>query len=164
MTDKNNVTNGEILEFLKSMSSQNAEIKQELALIRKQITAQDSILLEVREENIRLRNRNTALEEKVGDLEKKLRKNNIVLYNLEESESNPLPQQIVHFLDKQLNIRLELYEINSVYRIGKNIKPGTRGRPVLIELNSNLKKSEILRSLKKTKRYWRECVRRFNNT
>lgn len=89
MPDEKNVTNEDIFACLQSMTSQNADIKNELLLLRKQITAQDNLLLEVRRENTILKSKNSILEGRVEFLEKQVRGNNIVFYNIEETDDIP---------------------------------------------------------------------------
>ena len=83
-------------------------------------------------------------------LERKVRKNNIIIFGLDIKDEN-LVEKVISSLNNLLDLKVTTSEINNVYKIGKNNKP-----PIVVEFVSFLKKKEIfnipekLKSLKGT--------------
>ncbi|CAG9763442.1 unnamed protein product [Ceutorhynchus assimilis] len=89
------------------------------------------------------------LEEKNVQLERKVRRNNIILYGLKKQNGDRnLVKDSITKINELLSTNFKVSDINNIYRLGK--------APVLIEFLSFLKKSEIfnnpdkLRGLKDT--------------
>lgn len=110
----------------------------------------DQKIKPVSEENKMLRCEIEKLELKNDILEKEKKKQNILIFRLQEEEESG--QQLLLRVKKEINninVKLEEYEINKIYRIGtkeSNVKP----RPVVITLTNMWKRNEILKNKKKT--------------
>ncbi|XP_075986288.1 uncharacterized protein LOC142983255 [Anticarsia gemmatalis] len=103
-------------------------------------------------ENRNLKTKICQLEEEVEHLKKVKKENNIVLFGLKEDEKSvtQLINKIKSVLKEDLDITIEEWEVNKVYRLGKRDKED-KPRPVLLSLVSAWKKSEIMKNKKKLK-------------
>lgn len=86
------------------------------------------------------------LEERCLYLERKLRKNNIVLFGLSVDDTTSLIQLTLDKINSLLGLNFTNADINNVYRIGKG-----KERPVIVEFVSFLKKSLIFKCPQKLK-------------
>lgn len=88
------------------------------------------------------------LENRCVQLERKIRKNNIVIFGLKVNQES-LAEDTIQQLNNLLDLRLNIGDINNVYRVSKNLKS-----PILVEFLTYHKKLEVyknkdkLRSLK----------------
>lgn len=144
------VSNEAIYALLKTVSQQNAEIKEDLALLRTQIGSLDGELLSIKQENILLKEETSALKDKVRLLERASRENNLVIYNLNVPDTAKLSELVVRFFESILDIKLQPWDINNVTLLGKSAT-SSKTPPVLLKLTSALKKREIFRALNKLK-------------
>lgn len=158
MTDKREITNENIFDLLKAVSTQNNEIKEQNAEIKSNIDSiinhiriQDNLISEIQKENLDLRVECSLLRKRVTLLETQSRANNLVFYNIDETNTSSLLNLITEIITKKLNVPLEPVDIVNLHRIGKKTDDNQRKRPVLLKLNSHLKKVEILRNLSKLK-------------
>lgn len=104
----------------------------------------------VLEENKILKNKMEILERKVEYLERDKKSNNIIIHGLKEDEKSTrelLDNVKKHFSD-ELNIPLNDWEVNKIYRIGK-VNNGDKPRPTVLSFVSGWRKSEIMRNKKK---------------
>lgn len=86
-----------------------------------------------------------ALEKKNLMLERRLRKNNIVIFGL-TIDGSEIVEQVITKLNGLLNLEITRSHINNIYRIGKRNNP-----PVIIEFVSYLRKAEIFKNPEKLK-------------
>lgn len=97
-----------------------------------------------------LEEENKLVKGKLKYIERKIKQNNIFIYGLEEEteeRQDTLLQEVLHVINHTLEVKLTPYEINNIYRIGKN-----KGkRPIILSFVTNLKKSEVLRNTRKLK-------------
>lgn len=149
--DSKEVSMEEMFEMLKNVCKQNSEIKNELTLLRTQFTTFNTEIEAIKTDNISLREENIALNRRVRILEGNNRANNLVLFNIEYDDNEQLHHIVKNILSSKLNVDLELYEIAAVHRLGKRIQGQHGTRPILLSLNSNLKKKEILANVGKLK-------------
>lgn len=91
------------------------------------------------------------LEKKIEYLEKEKKKNNILVFGLEETEKSSLElfQQMQEIIKEKLKITLESNDVSKIHRIGLNKE--NKIRPVLIAFTNNWKRSEILKKKKSLK-------------
>jgi hypothetical protein len=88
-----------------------------------------------------------ALNNKILKIEKNNKRKNLVLKGLTESEKNvdDLEMNVLRIINMNLDVKLELTDIDVVYRIGKNtLNP----RPILLKLTAERKKAERLQDSK----------------
>lgn len=103
------------------------------------------------EDNKIMKNKIEMLEKKIDYLEKEKKKNNILLFGLEEKESSSLEllQEIKKKIKSDLNITLDANDVSKVYRIG--LRNADKIRPALIGFTNSWKKTEILKMRKSLK-------------
>lgn len=85
------------------------------------------------------------LEKRCIYLERKLRKNNIIIFGLPLSESS-IVEQIIKKLNELFSLQINISDLNNVYKIGKGTVP-----PIVVEFVSYLKKIEIFNQPDKLK-------------
>ena len=139
-----------------SMSTLYSMMKQEMEKQANLITANtEKIMLSIDEkikplieENKNLKIEIEVLNKKITTLEDMNKKNNIIIHGIKESETNYLQlyNNIKQFFQK-VDVNIENYDINKMYRIGKN--KIEKVRPVLISFTSYNKKAEVMRNKKK---------------
>nr|XP_049707059.1 uncharacterized protein LOC126056835 [Helicoverpa armigera] len=132
------------------MQSQNAELR--ISITNSIMEKMDDKLTPVIEENKKLITKVEKLEKEIDYLKRAERDNNIIVFGLEESEksSYELIQKLKETFNQDLNIKLEEYEINKIYRLG-NRQGANKPRPVLCSFINNWKKAVIIKSRKNLK-------------
>ncbi|XP_045495994.1 uncharacterized protein LOC123703041 [Colias croceus] len=98
-----------------------------------------------------LRLENKILKEKIANLEKNSRSNNIIIYGLKETESSQtdLLEKVTQKLTTHLNITVEPKDVNKIYRIGKKDTVGGKTRPILMACVNGWLKNTIMKNKKK---------------
>ncbi|XP_045761900.1 uncharacterized protein LOC123865096 [Maniola jurtina] len=134
-----------LLEKLKDQMDQqtvtitNAVTKNILELI-------DEKIKPLRQENENLKMEIHQLRDKVKSMEIEKKRNNLVIFGLEESpETKPIDSVRVVFKEN-LEITLEKHEIIKAHRLG--LWKG-KARPILVSLTTNWRKNEIMKNKKK---------------
>lgn len=152
-------TNEDIATLLKNLTSQNATILKQNTEIKQQIC---NIDLKVESINIGLQKElnevKSLLEvakleiahlKQLTDLtEKKLKRNNLFIYGIDEREERTL-ETIVEFFNTKLEIPLCGDDINCTYRVGAQHENKTR--PIIVEFISNIKKRLVFKNISKLK-------------
>lgn len=133
------------------------KFKLELDNQTKEITSKltekfDEKLQPIVEENKKLKSEINYLEKKVAWLEKDKKRNNIIIFGVEESEksNNELIAKVTSEINK-LQVKLSKHEINSAYRIGKEVANSEKSRPIVVTLVNTWKRNEILNNKKRSK-------------
>ena len=100
-----------------------------------------------------LRSENEKLKEKIHNLEKHKRINNLILYGVKETETSTvnLIEIIKNKFQNDLNISFEERDVNTIYRIGKDNTENRKERPILLTFVNLWKKNEIVANKKKFK-------------
>lgn len=126
--------------------------KQTIQLTNNIMEKLDEKLNNVVEENKKLQIKVENLEKKVEYLERDRKTNNIIIHGLKEDENSTfeLIRNVKECFLQELEINLDDWEVNKIYRIGNTIKKG-KPRPTLLSLVSGWKKNEIMRNKKKLK-------------
>lgn len=127
--------------ILNAISDMKREMKNDMESINKNLNEKFSEL------NIELtdtRNKQKIIEERIINNEKDLKKRNILIYNLRETENNiqELEVIIVDLVNHTLETGLKIEEIDFMYRLGK--KTQSKTRPILLGLTTYRKKCEIM--------------------
>lgn len=128
-------------------------LKEEITRNRKEIksaieASESKLLLKIEELNHRinqLESENSTLSEKVEVLEKITKKNNIIVYGLENLEDIS-PTSICRQLKNLLDVQISEADFNNIYRLKTQGK-----KPLKIEFISYFKKVEVLRNCNKLK-------------
>lgn len=105
----------------------------------------------VEDENKQLLNVTRKLEEQVDRLENQSRRNNIVVYGVQEVEEenwNKTENILINLIKEKLKINLQEQSIERAHRLGK-IKTGKR--PIIAKFSSFKVKEEIIRNAKMLK-------------
>lgn len=133
------------------MQNQTAELKD--SITKSIMDKMEEKLIPIVEENKNLKAKVEQLGKKMEYLKRGERNNNIIVFGLEEKEaySYELIQKLKENLQNDLNMNLEDYEINKIYRIGNKNKDSSKPRPVLCSFINNWKKTEIIRNKKNLK-------------
>lgn len=133
------------------------ELHLQTSVITQKVTASVSETIEEKlkpiiEENQTLKNEVRTLKTKIQHLEKEARKNNIILHEIPETESNNQELMnnvlgVLNNLSKKSNINeWDIWEISQATRLGK--KKENKTRPILLRLTLEWRKIEILKNNK----------------
>lgn len=138
------------------------QLKKEMANQTKDIVSQiDEKLVPIMRDMEELKIENQKLKEKITNMEKENRKNNIILYGLKEHEPNTeelekgnkeestadLMAKIIEKIKNDLDIQLVNRDINAIHRIGKKYK-NDKERPILLSLVNTWQKEDIMKNRK----------------
>ncbi|XP_047032533.1 uncharacterized protein LOC124639300 [Helicoverpa zea] len=117
------------------------------------MTRIDEKLIPFRLEMQELRSENEKLKEKLYNLERHKRINNLIVYGMKETEKSTvnLIEIIKRKFKEDLNITFEDRDVNTIYRIGKNNQENGKERPILLSFVNLWKKNEIMANKKKLK-------------
>lgn len=124
-------------ELKNDLKTQIGEIKYEL----------NSVINQQQEKITALEIENKKLQKAVIQLQRKVRKNNLVIFGIKETQTN-ITEQVTKIFKDILEIEILSSDINDVYEVGRN---GTDKKPVIVELNSYQKKLLILKNSSKLK-------------
>ncbi|KAI5633315.1 hypothetical protein NE865_12813 [Phthorimaea operculella] len=106
------------------------------------------------QENKILKNKVEILETKLSNLEIENKKNNVILYGMEEKDeenAQQLLESTITLLSSELNVNIERTCVNKIYRIGKRQTDPQKPRPVLLSLTNTWRKAEILKNKRNSK-------------
>lgn len=154
-------------EILKAIKSNKSETLQEISILMSKNT--EVILEEIRKTNNKvqeleikmeklteeknlLEQKLSKQEKKVNEIEVLLKNKNIIIFGYEEDSNISYAEQennILEFMKTQLEIELKVNSIEKIRRIG--VPKENKIQPLLISLNSERLKREILKSSKKLK-------------
>lgn len=136
---RENVTVDKIYEVLMAVKDDLANVKD---LITSNIRANEERFSILEAENIELR-------KKIQYLEKKSRKNNIVVYGVEHSGETDLQECVLSCLNQKLGTNFEDRDINDIFKLGRDREDSRR--PVLVEFISTLSKRKLFGSVGRLK-------------
>lgn len=130
MNDKN-LSNNELYEKLAGLLDIKLnEIKSEIKSIKNTV--------------FKLDNKCNELEKRIINLDRKVRKNNIIIFGLEEVSEKNLLNYVLKKLNETLHIDLRDTDINNIYKIGSK-------NTILLEFISHLRKQLVFKNIKKLK-------------
>nr|CAH7721738.1 unnamed protein product [Callosobruchus chinensis] len=129
----------------------NIQVKAEIEKLNKNVTQLKTELEKVNLKYKDMGEENIALRNKVQNLEHKLKKYNIVIYGVSETEENAIIQT-VNFINNQLKVNVHENIIRDAYRIGKKQEGQLKFRPLVVEFLNYTTKQSILISAKKLPR------------
>lgn len=129
------------------------KLNQQTKIITESVTynvmeALDEKLKIITEENIRLKDKISTLEQKLMVMEREKRKYNLVFFGIEENGKSEA--ELVDYLKDiiiETGTHLNNQEISNIYRIGKN--KNVKNRPVVISVTTLWKKHMILKNKSK---------------
>lgn len=164
-----NINNVDLYNLIKNLSTeikeQNENIKKQIQTQQNEITSElrslkdsfDVECAELKNINKNLVEENTELKKRVNYLERKDKKNNLIIHGMEESDNENTIDLVKNLINNTLNIPLTIPEINNTYRLG--FKSSDKSRPIILQLVSYIKKTEIyskVQNLKNTGVYIRD--------
>lgn len=129
------IFNEKILELNENLKFQVAEIKQDF----------NKVINTYEEKINKLELQNQQLQTSITKLQRRIKKNNIVIFGTKNLEEN-LWVTILELFKNTLEIDISEKDINDIYKIGKN-----ENNPVVIEFISFQTKLLVLRNAKKLK-------------
>ncbi|XP_022835700.1 uncharacterized protein LOC111363135 [Spodoptera litura] len=132
------------------MQKQTAELTE--SITKNLMDRMDEKLTPIIEENQQLKQKIKDLEKELEYLKKEKKDNNIIIFGLEEGEISrtDLFEGVKATLKEDLNINMEQFEVNKLYRLGKK-KVQNKPRPVLCSFINTWKKDEIMKNRKNLK-------------
>lgn len=148
---KDNLKNVEEIANIKLKESENQvkTMKRELDNMKKSVNQQD--LTEVRKEKEKSDMQMKEIQAKFEELEREKRKKNIIVYNLKESENSEATERYKWDVAQckrifQQELSQENLKIENLIRLGQ--KNEARNRPLLVKLENEEEKKEILKKAK----------------
>ncbi|CAG9825675.1 unnamed protein product [Phaedon cochleariae] len=91
-----------------------------------------------------LQNENKILKKQIESNERELKKNNVIIFGLQEEEEENLYEKVVDFIQNKIQIAdFNKSDLSCVYRFGRQ---DTYPRPVLVKILALYRKSEILKN------------------
>lgn len=122
-----------------NLSTKIDNIKKEVDTLNKKLDQKIEVV-EDRIEALETENRN--LKKKLNETEKILKKRNIILKGLAESESEDIVEKVIDLSKNKLGINLKIEDISECFRLGTPTQ--NKARPILLVLVSGIKKSELV--------------------
>lgn len=105
-------------------------------------------------ENLLLKDRITKLEEKLDYQENQMRRNNVIVYNLEENDSenwNQTEEKVKLFVKGFYEIELTDKDVERAHRLGNKLTTKTNPRPVVVKFSNFKIRDNIIRGASKLK-------------
>ncbi|XP_057663191.1 uncharacterized protein LOC130898139 [Diorhabda carinulata] len=89
---------------------------------------------------------NRHLSNKIENIERKTKENNIVIFGLDTKPEEITPEYICNELGRLVNVTINESDLNNIYSLGRKERA-----PIRVEFVSYLKKSEVLKNAKNLK-------------
>lgn len=156
MTDSQNCTTDTKLDIIMSANTNlGKEIRHEMKQQTENIEQKLSCIID---KNKMIEEKQGHLENKIKYLEKSMKRKNIVIYNIKETEKNneELQNLVLYLLNNILDIKTSIFEIDFIRRIGKYNEK--KNRPLLLGLTTQIKKDTIMKNKSKLKFYKDEII------
>lgn len=136
------------------MQNQNTELKD--SITKNIMDKMEVKLIPLVEENEKLKTKVEKLEKEIEFQKRGQKENNIIVYGIEEKEASTteLLYELKENLKHDLNINIEDYEVNKIYRLGIKNRESKNPRPVLCSFTNNWKKNEIIKNKKNLKKIY----------
>lgn len=136
------------------MQNQTTELKD--SITETIMNRMEEKLIPIVEENKNLKIKVEKLEKEIEYLKRGERNNNIIVFGLEEKETNTseLLQKLKDNLKYDLNVNIADYEVNKIFRLGNKNKETNKPRPILCSFINNWRKNEIMKNKKNLKQIY----------
>ena len=129
---------GKITETKEELKEQIREVKDEINFVKYKY---ENKILDLEQEN-------RILKSNLIQIERRVRKNNIIIFGIEEIQQNII-EDVAKILTELLNIEISSADINDAYTIGKS--KNKNGKPIIVEFISYQKKISVLKEAKTLK-------------
>ena len=180
--DKLNLENQSMKKIIEQLNKDNKTLQNNYDELKKnlddlKVEIKSDVLREVREEIKSLRSSNNIvggvnLRDEIAkaikvEEENKLRKNNLLIYNLEESKKGNFNDQNTDDTDRikdlfRNSVKVSNFEIVKMFRIGRKMESdgSVRPRPILIKLSDENEKWSLLKGAKELRNAegWRKKI------
>lgn len=124
------------------------EIQTEVSAVKTEITELKKIIQQEKDKVNALEKTQTDLQTKYKILEKSLKRNNVLIFGVKyDNKQNSLAEFVIQKINQWLELDLTLECLNNVYPIGKT----ESNRPILIQFQSYLTKTRVLKECRKLK-------------
>lgn len=136
---------------LDNMEARNIRIEQKIDDVQADFKLMKKEIAGLKAENAALRSENRSQEKRIEELEREVRKKNIVVYGItekegeQESDMKYCIENIAAKIQVPINVERDVLDIK---RIG--VKKGDM-RPILVEFKSSTKKTDMIKDAKKLK-------------
>lgn len=134
-------------EFINSIVEQVTTAVQEV--FSKKISALNSELNKLKQENRNLKEACVNYENKVDDLEQYTRRNNIRIFGLPESKAECIEDSVENLFRDKLNVNIPVCDIDRCHRLGK--PNNNSARPVIVKFISYRVRQKVFQEKKKLK-------------
>lgn len=139
-----NISLEDLYSLLQKVDKNGEDIKADISVIKEDLK-NTSQKFDSKIENLAAENQ--ILKRRIIACERKIKKNNIIIYGLETDKASIL-ETTLNFIKDKLNIRLDLSDVDDCYQLNNN----NASKPmILLALISHLKKSEIFQNISKLK-------------
>lgn len=100
---------------------------------------------EQRRESNKLKAENSQLLERIQDLEQYSRKNNVIIYGLNQEEGENLMEKLKILVTK-LEVGIMDYDVGAIYKLPINNKYKDKDKPetIIVKLNNTEKKNKLI--------------------
>lgn len=142
--DGKNVTNLDLFNLIQTSISQSNEIKNEITHIKNEMENYNQTTSDLQRRVHLIEREHLTQKNVILHLERKLRRNNIIMFGVPDTQNKSLLDVVLDIIVQQLEVDLEKQEVNNVFRFSKNKKTGPR--PVVLELTTYWKKQQIMRN------------------
>lgn len=156
MGNPEDIPNSQILELLQTVAAQNDEIKRDIDEIKRDIneiksnnTKLEQSVLDLNTKVVRVEAENKALKLELLEVNRKIRKNNIILFGVQQNTAKNIRKYVQTLIKETIDINIEDSDINDIYYIGA--KKDDKPRPIKLELKSYGKKQDIFNNIRKFK-------------
>lgn len=134
------ITNQQIFDLLQAVKADVRAIREDFDIYRGKVEELEVKVTELETEN-------TVLQERIKYLEESAKKNQVIVFGLQEDTEELLEEKILNLLTNTLAIEIHLETIDNLYRIGKKGKGSVR--PVIIRFVRFLEKQVVLKNAHK---------------
>lgn len=145
----NSISISDLYKLLQQLVEQSAEIKKDIEAINNKLTRNENFIDNLKEKINKLEGENQKLKSKTNELDKKNRRNNIIIFGIEEKGGEDLIEKVVSLINTKLNLNTSIADVSNGYRIGK--KNENISRPIILELLRVKQKQLILNNTYKLK-------------
>lgn len=122
------------LENIRSLLIENSkDIKQELSKKIEETSKQQKLEILENFKN---------LEERVHQLERKIKSNNIAIFGFHPSDPKKIVEETIFTINKYLKLDLTVYEINNIYKRGRSDRA-----PIIVEFLSYHRKAQLFKDV-----------------
>ncbi|CAH1116244.1 unnamed protein product [Phaedon cochleariae] len=139
-------------EILKQIKNMESKIDDKLNAMHDDLRNIKLENLQIKKENRDLKQEQMRHQVRIDDIEREIRKKNLIIYGIKEERDNPNEnlRKIVKDIASRIEIGInEREDVADISRMGKSID--NKDRPIMVELKSGSLRNEMLREAKKLK-------------